>query len=116
MVLGWPPGRKAAISTDPEVGADRFAKTSCQMPAIQIGWPFAFAVGASPSIRIVTVAVFACTVGAGKDEPTIRKRGGKGGPGCTRLPFAASRPMDRGGAPPAAPPLPPISPGAVPAG
>src|SRR2546428_14049606 len=103
MVLGWPPGRKAAISTDPEVGADRFAKTSCQMPAIQIGWPFAFAVGASPSIRIVTVAVVACTGGAREDEPPIRKRGSKGGPGCTRLPFAASESMDRGGGPPAGP-------------
>src|SRR3989442_6753487 len=103
MVLGWPPGRKAAISTDAEVGADRFAKTSCQMPAIQIGWPFAFAVGASPSIRIVTVAVVACTVGARKEETTIRKRESKGSAGCTRLPFAASGALGRGGEPTAAP-------------
>src|SRR2546426_11822025 len=99
MVLGWPPGRKAAISTDPEVGADRFAKTSCQMPAIQIGWPFAFAVGASPSIRIVTVAVVACTDGARKDEPTISKRESKGSPRGTRIALVATGTIDRGGTP-----------------
>src|SRR2546425_10311097 len=93
MVLGWPPGREAAISTDPEVGADRCAKTSCQMPAIQIGWPFAVAVGASPSIRIVTVADVACTVGAGEEEPTIRRRGGKGRPRAGPPPGAGAGPM-----------------------
>src|SRR2546428_13035157 len=97
MVLGWPPGRKAAISTDPEVGADRFAKTSCQMPAIQIGWPFAFAVGASPSIRIVTVAVLAFPVGAGEGETTIKKRGGKGSPGGPGHTIAASGPPEISG-------------------
>src|SRR2546428_13081388 len=91
MVLGWPPGRKAAISTDPEVGADRFAKTSCQMPAIQIGWPFAFAVGASPSIRIVTVAVVVFTGCVRKDGTPNKKKEGQSSPGRNRISFAATQ-------------------------